>query len=75
MDRLEEASKLLSAAYDAGEEYPPAVCAAMARAHIALWHAERIQRFEQAQEEWRRKQWEGAPPLPPAMPHPGYVGF
>lgn len=41
---------------------------------IQLWYAQRIQKFEQAQEEWQRKQRENTPP-PSMMPHPGYVGF
>lgn len=74
-DHLDEAWKAISMARDFGlEEFTPAVLAALASAHIQLWHAERIRRYEQAQEEWQRKQRENTPP-PPPLQFPGYGGF
>jgi hypothetical protein len=70
MDHLDVAEGFLNSAND--HENP----APMAMAYIMLWHAKRIRKFEQAQEEWHRKQRENTPPIPPQMPpYPGYVGF
>lgn len=75
-DHLDRAAELLDEAHLGGtQQLSPSGCALMASAHIQLWHAERIRKFEQAQEKWARRQRENTPPLPPVMPHPGYVGF
>jgi hypothetical protein len=73
-DHLDEAWKLLAQLADADSYDMGMAYSLKALAHIQLWHAERIRKFEQAQEEWHRKQRENTPP-PPPMPHPGYVGF
>jgi hypothetical protein len=70
MDHLDVAAGFLNSADDDANP------AQIAMGYIMLWHAERIRKFEQAQEEWQRKQRENTPPPPPVMPpYPGYVGF
>jgi hypothetical protein len=66
MDALDIARHFLDSAEDYENPAP------MAMAYIMLWHAERIRKFEQAQEEWHHKQRENTPPPPPVMPYPGY---
>lgn len=74
-DLIDRAERLLRTSGDDGSLETHAAHCREAMACIQLWHAERIRKFEQAQEEWQRKQRENIPP-PPPMPFPmPYQGF